>query len=290
MVLGHEATGIITEVGAKAVGFSVGDRVFVHHHVPCNNCELCRRQLYTLCETFKKTNYDPGGFCEYFAVSSRHLMDTLILPESVSFEEGTLIEPLACVIHAIRIADVKPNDRTVVIGAGSIGIMFGQVLKAYGIRDIVMYELDEWRMQKAKEITGIEVLKPGETLPESLAEYRKFSGAPGANKVFVVAKDLRAMSLGLELIGGGGTVLLFATPEASEYLPFYVSKAFFEQLSIRLSYSADHLDTREALALITSGKVNTEELITHRFSLEEVSKGILQTEGRGNALKCIVNI
>ena len=290
VILGHEATGVIEKIGSKVKGFCVGDRVFVHHHVACLKCEHCRGQNYTLCETFKTTNYRPGGFCECFAVSPFHLTDTLVLPDNVSFEEGTLIEPLACAVHAVRRTNVKPGDRVVIIGAGSVGIMFAQILKAYGVRDILMYETNEWRAEKAGKIAGIGVIKPCCDPRENKAVYRQATGFDGADKVFVVAKDIDAMSMGLELANGGAAVMLFATPRDDEYLPFYVSKAFFKELTVLLSYSADHLDTKEALALISSGKVDVKKLITHRYSLDEVSKGILQAAHRGEALKCIVNI
>lgn len=291
IILGHEATGVVEKTGSGVKDFSVGSRVFVHHHVPCMKCEYCRKQNYTLCKTFKTTNYRPGGFCEYIAVSPLHVdTDTLLLPDNVSFEEGTLIEPLACVVHAVRRTGVKPSDRTVIIGAGSIGVMFAQVLKAYGVRDMLIYETNDWRAKKAEEIAGVKAIKPSADSAESMEEYKKLTGFDGADKVFVVAKDLGAMSMGLELAHGGATVMLFATPADDEYLPFYVSKAFFKELTIKLSYSADHLDTREALALIAAGKIDVSRLITHRFSLDEVSKGILQAAGRGEALKCVVNI
>ena len=290
VILGHEATGVVEKTGSKVEGFRVGDRVFVHHHVPCMKCEYCGNQNYTLCQTFKKTNYRPGGFCEYFAVGALHMMDTHSLPDQVSFEEGTLIEPLACVVHAVRRTNAKPQDRVVVIGAGSIGIMFAQVLKAYGVRNILMYETNDWRAKKCEEITGVCTIKPCADPKENIATYKKLQGADGADKVFVVAKDIVAMSMGLDLAYGGATVMLFATPGDDEYLPFYVSKAFFKELTIKLSYSADHRDTKEALALIACGKVDAKKLITHRFSLDEVSKGILQAAGRGEALKCVVDM
>ena len=290
VVLGHEATGVIEKIGSKVEGFSVGDRVFVHHHVPCMKCDYCNNQNYTLCKTFKETNYRPGGFCEYFAASPRHTADTLILPDNVSFEEGTLIEPLACAVHAVRRTNVKPGDRVIIIGAGTIGIMFAQILKAYGVRNIFMYETNDWRAKKGEEITGVCIVKPCADPYENVAAYKKFTGFGGADKVFVVAKDINAMSMGLKLAHGGATIMLFATPRDDEYLPFYVSEAFFKELTVKLSYSADHLDTKEALELISSSKVDVKKLITHRFSLDEVSNGILQAAGRGEALKCIVDV
>jgi len=290
LVLGHEATGIVEKVGSNVEGFSVGDRVFVHHHIPCMKCEHCNNHNYTLCAVFKKTNYRPGGFCEYFAVSPLHMMDTLILPDNVSFEEGTLIEPLACAVHAIKRTNVRPGDRVAIIGAGSIGIMFAQILKAYGVRNIVMFEIDGWRAKMAEKITQNNVLKPSADIRENIDAYKMAAKSDGANKVFVMAKDINAMSMGLELAYGGATVMLFATPRDDEYLPLYVSKAFFKELTIMLSYSADHLDTREALELISSGRIEVKNLITHRFSLDEVSKGILLTAGRTKTLKCVVNV
>lgn len=289
IVLGHEVTGVVEEIGAGVSGFSVGDRVAAHHHVPCMHCEYCNNGDYTLCRTFKSSNYRPGGFCEYIALSSLHVkMDTLVLPDHISFAEGTLIEPLACVIHAVRKMAVKPDDRVVLVGAGTIGIMFIQVLQAYGVKDILVYETIAWRAEKARELTGVTVKPPLEDPLENAQEYFEQKGLKGADQVFVVAKDLRAMELGIEMVNPGGKVLLFATPANDEYLKFYVSKAFFKETTIKLSYSADHLDTREALRLISTHSILVKELITHTYLLSQVSEGIIQTASRGNALKCVV--
>lgn len=289
IILGHEVTGIVAEVGEGVKGFQKGDRIVAHHHVACMHCEYCNHGDYTLCQSFKKSNYRPGGFSEYIALSPQHVtMDTLLLPNSVSFDAGTLVEPLACVIHAIRKMNIKPDDRSVIVGTGSIGIMFAQVLKAYGVRNILAFETNDWRAEKARCVTQVEVLHPKEDAKDNAEAYRIKTGFMGADKVFVIAKDLRAMELGIAMANPGGTVMLFASPAKDEYLKFYVSEAFFKELTIKLSYSANHLDTREALALIEKKQVDSDSLITHRFSLENLSEGILQTASRGKALKCIV--
>lgn len=108
LTLGHEPTGVISEVGTNTKKFNVGDRVAVHHHVPCLICNHCRRGNFTMCSTFKTTHIHPGGFSEYFIASAAHVeRDVLLLPDHLSFEVGTLVEPLACVIHAIRQADIN---------------------------------------------------------------------------------------------------------------------------------------------------------------------------------------
>lgn len=133
LVLGHEPTGVIKEVGKNTKKFKVGDRVAVHHHVPCLICDHCRRGNFTMCSTFKTTHIQPGGFSEYFIASALHVeRDVLLLPDQLSFEVGTLIEPLACVIHAIRQADIKPGDKVVLIGTGAMGLMFIHALRSGG--------------------------------------------------------------------------------------------------------------------------------------------------------------
>lgn len=108
LTLGHEPTGIVDAIGPGVSSLKIGDRVVVHHHVPCLICDHCRRGNFTMCATFKKTHIQPGGFSEYFIASPLHVeRDTLVLPEHVSFEAGTLVEPLACVIHAIKKAGIK---------------------------------------------------------------------------------------------------------------------------------------------------------------------------------------
>ena len=291
VILGHEAVGIVTEAGEGVEEFKVGDRVFVHHHIPCMGCEQCRKGHYTLCAQFKKTHYQPGGFAEFFKASSEHVKkDTLKLPDHVSFEEASLIEPLACALHGIERADVKPSDRVAVIGTGTLGLMLIESLKAYGVSDIVAYEMIPWR-QKMAEQKGVLAARAADAdIEKELAKLQDEFGWNQFDKVFVMAKDIRAMETGFKLTGKGGKLLLFATPAPEEYLKFYVSEAFFKEMEVLLTYSANQNNTREALRLIASGMVNAKSYITHRFALNELDKAIAQTIGRGECLKCIIKV
>lgn len=291
LILGHEATGIVAKIGERVTHIKEGDRVFVHHHVPCLICEHCRRGNYTMCKSFRTTHLNPGGFAEYFSASELHVeRDTLVLPDNISFEAGTLIEPLACVIHGIKKAGVKPEDTIALIGAGVMGLMFIQVLMAFGIRRLVVYEVIPWRQKKALEFGAPIVLTPSQYPMEEAIRLQKVLSSEGADKVFVVAKDIHAMELGLHLANKGGTVVLFATPTPDEYLKINPCDAFFRELTIMTSYSANYLDTRLALDLLASGCINAGDLITHRFPLEKLSDAILQTAGRGESLKCIITM
>lgn len=291
LVLGHEPTGAVEKVGPGVEKFKPGDRVFVHHHVACLHCEYCRKGNFTMCKEYRPTNLFPGGFSEYFIASSAHVeRDTLKLPSSVSFEHGTLIEPLACVVHAVRKAKVKPGDSVALIGTGAMGLMFIDVLKAYGVRRLVVYEIDPWRAAKAKEIGAPEVWTPGRDPQLEGQKLREYLHSEGADIVFVAAKDIAAIEMGLSLANKGGTVLFFATPSPDEFVKLYPSRVFFAEQTITASYSADHIDTRLALELLASGSIHADTVITHQFPLEELSSAILQTASRGECLKSIIKI
>jgi len=242
-----------------------------------------------MCSTFRKTHIQPGGFSEYFTASALHVeRDTLILPNHVSFEAGTLVEPLACVIHAIRKAGIKAGDSVALIGTGTMGLMFIECLRYWGVRDLVVYEVLDWRIKKAKEFGAKEVLIP-ENDPEKEAE--RLCGilkSDGADKVIIAAKDIKAMNLGLRLANKGGTVIFFATPQPNEFVELYPSYIFFNEITVTSTYSADHLDTRMALKLIANGDVSAEKIISHKYPLEKLSDAILQTVSRNESLKCVI--
>ena len=243
VVLGHQAVGYVDEVGEGVEDFKVGDRIFVHHHIACMSCEQCRKGHYTLCKQFKKTNYKPGGFAQYLKASSEHVKkDTIKIPDNVSFEEASLIEPLACALHGIERLDVKPSDKIAVIGTGTIGLMLIESLKAYGVSDIVAYEMIPWRQKVAKEKGALDVRVAADDIEKELEILEEEFGWNQFDKVCVMAKDVRAMETGFKLTGKGGKLLLFATPAPEEYL----------------------------------------------IALNELDKGIAQTIGRGECLKCIV--
>ncbi len=289
LTLGHEAVGVVEEIGNKIHNLKVGDRVAVHHHIPCLVCEHCRRGNFTMCEVFRKTHIHPGGFSEYFTASAAHAeRDTLILPENVSFKAGTLVEPLACIIHAIQKAGVKAGDSVALIGTGTMGLMFIQCLQYWGVRKLVVYEMLDWRINKAMEFGAQNVWKPGNDPQVELEKVKDLFQSDGADKVFIAAKDISAMELGMNLVNKGGTVMFFATPKPEESIEIFPSHIFFNEITITSTYSANHLDTRMALDLIASGDVWAEKIVSHCYPIEKLSEAILQTVSRRESLKCVV--
>lgn len=290
LTLGHEPSGVIEAVGSEITNLKVGDRVAVHHHVPCLTCEHCRKGNFTMCTTFRKTHVHPGGFSEYFTASALHAeRDTLILPDHVSFEAGTLVEPLACVIHAIKKANIQAGDSVALIGTGTMGLMFIQCLLYWGVRKLAVYELLDWRIKKAKEFGAPNVLIPDKDPEKESERIKQLFASDGADKVIIAAKDISAMKLGMQLVNKGGTVLFFATPKPEESVDLFPSYIFFNEITLTSTYSANHLDTRMALEMIANGDVSADKLISHRYPVEKLSEAILQTASRHENLKCVID-
>ena len=148
LVLGHEIAGVVEKVGKNVSRFKQGDRVFVSHHVPCNTCRYCLAGMHSLCDTLRTTNFDPGGFSQYIRVPPINVdRGTFILPDPVSFDEGSFVEPLACVLRGLRLAGFKPAMRVLVLGSGISGLLHIKALRALGAGRIVATDVTDFRLE-----------------------------------------------------------------------------------------------------------------------------------------------
>ncbi|MEM0008314.1 MAG: zinc-dependent dehydrogenase [Candidatus Bathyarchaeia archaeon] len=287
LVLGHEPSGVIVEKGKNVKNFDVGDRVFVHHHVACLKCHYCQHGDYTLCEQFHKTNIVPGGFAEYFKVPAPNLqLDTLKIPESLSFEEATLIEPVGCCVRAIKKCGIQKDDTIAVIGAGTTGIIHTALAKIYGAGKVIVSDLVDFRLKIAERFGADVVVNPSN---EDLATVmRKETDGKGVDLAIVTAPSLEAYKAGLSVCRKGGKLCVFAPTDPGKILEVSPKQLFFNELRIIPSYSTSHVETREALELIKSGKIRVRDLITHRFPLEETAKAFKTALEDKESLKVIV--
>jgi phosphoglycerate dehydrogenase-like enzyme len=182
IVLGHEPTGIVEEVGMGVSQFKPGDGVFIHHHVACMSCHYCRRGYYTMCEKFTQTHIYPCGFAEYVRVPADNVEhDVHLLPDSVSLEEGTLIEPLACVVKGIKLAGIQPGDTVAVVGSGFMGLGFIQLARVWGAGKIVAYDLSDWRLERALELGADAAFNSSRV--DGLEALREINQGRGADSV-----------------------------------------------------------------------------------------------------------
>jgi L-iditol 2-dehydrogenase len=285
-VLGHEPAGVVAELGEDVTQFDVGDRVFVHHHVPCFTCHYCLRGHHTLCRTFKATHIDPGGFAEYIRVPALNVeRDVLKLPPDIRFDQATLIEPVATCIRSIERARIQTGDTVVVIGAGVTGLIHVQLARISGAGMVVATDFVPFRLEMARQLGADFAI---DARADVLAALRGLNDGRGADVVIVTAGSIQAMEQGMALAGGGATVLLFAPSPPEATLPVSPHRLLFSEITVTASYSCAPTETRQALRLIQGGRIETNALITHRFDLTEVGEAIHLAAQAGESLKVVI--
>jgi L-iditol 2-dehydrogenase len=285
-VLGHEPAGVVVELGEGVTQFEVGDRVFVHHHVPCFTCHYCLRGYPTLCKTFKATHIDPGGFAEYIRVPALNVeRDVLKLSPDLPFDQATLIEPVATCIRSIERAHIQAGDTVVVIGAGVTGLIHVQLARISGAGMVVATDFVPFRLEMARQL-GADFAIDGRE--DVLTALRGLNEGRGADAVIVTAGSIQAMEQGMALAGGGATVLLFAPSPPEATLPMNPHRLLFSEITITASYSCSPAETRQALRLIQGGRIGTKALITHRFDLTGVGEAIHLAAQAGESLKVVI--
>ena len=283
VVLGHEPVGTVVDAGAGAP-VAVGTRVFVHHHVPCMVCALCRRGRHTLCETFRATRIDPGGFAEYIRVPAENVrLDVLEIPDGMSDATATLIEPLACILRGQRWAGVVPGSRVAVVGAGSMGLLEISAATAAGAECVVALEPRADRRALARVFGAVAPDEP------SAGSAREALGGEWADAVFVCTHDHPGIQMALEIAGPGSVVQLFAPTEPGELVPLDLGAIFFREVTIQSTYSAGPGDTRDARDLLMAGGVATDRIISHRVPLASIDEAFRLARS-GEAVKVVVEM
>lgn len=287
LVLGHEPTGVIVEAGKNVKDFSVGDRVFAHHHVADLTCYYCKHGDYTLCPQFAQTHLEPGGFAEYFKVPALNLrVDTLKLPDSLSFEEATLIEPVGCCIRAQNKVGIQKGDVVAVVGAGPSGIIHAMLAKIAGASRVIVTDLVDYRLKMAEQLgADLAINSQKENVHEKV---RSATENRGADIVIVTAPNAKAVEDSVQMVRRGGRILLFAPTQPDQYARLSPHRLFFSEITVVPSYSVSHIETRQALQLISSGTLKAKELISHRFPLSQTQEAF-QTAAKGKeCLKIMV--
>lgn len=285
LVLGHEIAGEVAETGEGVERFKKGDRVFVSHHVPCNECRYCLSGHHTACETLHTTNIYPGGFAEFIRVPRINVeRGVYLIPEIVSFEEATMIEPLACTIRGQRLAGVKPKDSVLVIGSGVAGLLHVKLARALGAGKIIATDVNDYRLQMAKKFGADYVIHAHENLPSRLKELT----GTLADRVIVCTGATSAFTQALQSVDRGGAVLFFAPAQQGVTIPVPVAELWRNEIMLLTSYGAAPNDLEAALELIRARKVSVRDLITHRLPLEEAALGFRLAAEAKESLKVVL--
>lgn len=286
LVLGHEATGVIDKVGAKVKKVKVGDRVFVSHHVPCNQCRYCKRGYHTACHTLHTTNYYPGGFSQYIRIPKINLDYGIYrLPDKMTFEEGTFIEPLACVCRGQRLSRLQKDDSVLIIGSGIAGILHVQLAKFKGVKKIVVSDINPFRLELAKKFGATDTINAKENVPSKLKEV---NDGHLADQVIVCTGATSASLSALECVDNGGTILFFAVPDPTVKLPVPINQFWRNEITMQTSYGAAPNDLEESLKVLATKKLNIKDMITHKLPLTKAQEGFRLMAEAGQSLKVIL--
>lgn len=256
-VLGHEIVGIIEEIDSETA-FKVNDKIVSSHHIPCFECTYCKHGNFSMCKHFKETNIIPGGFSEKIYLSEEHLKNVAhTVPEGISDEEISFYEPLGCCIRAIKRCNLINNDKILVVGLGSIGLIMAEGLKAYGYK-VFGCDLIEERINLASS-RGIESFNSRDLERFDKIIKEKTEGY-GVDAVFMTSGADKAIDVALKTVKQGGKILVFSSTPLSNGYPN--NDIYYKELTVLGSYSPSPNDLKESFDLITSGRVNVKNLTT----------------------------
>lgn len=287
LVLGHEPVGEIVEVGAEVTHLEPGDRVFVHHHAPCLACRACRRGEFVQCPTWRSSRIVPGGMAEYFLIPEVNLFgDTLALPDTVSNEDGALVEPTACVVKSLTRAGRVADASILIIGLGVMGQLHVLLAKHLGARAVIGADLVAARCERARQL-GADAVIDASAAPVA-TQLSEVTDGDGAEIVIVGPATVEALEIGLACVANGGTVVQFmgTPPEARLYLS--TSDLYFREIRLIPSYSCGPLETRAALGYIADQVVSARHVVTHRFPLVAAKEAYRVAAEDKSALKTLV--
>ncbi|MDX1950722.1 MAG: alcohol dehydrogenase catalytic domain-containing protein [Verrucomicrobiota bacterium] len=291
-IYGHETAGIVVKTGAAVQGFEAGERVGLHHHVPCMKCHACRHRAFSQCPGYKQTGVTAGfeaaggGYAEYVRVMSFCLPGVVKIPRKNSFIEGAMLEPVNTVLKGVRMLHLQPGDRVLVAGAGPIGLLFTQLLSLFGVI-VFVTDLLENRLLLARRFGAREgwLADRAET-GEKIREATKGLGLDAA--VIAVPSDA-AVKQAQELLRGGGELLLFAHTKRGMETSMDLSSICVDEKQLIGSYSSDFTLQKEVARLVFSRKLDVAKLVTHEFELADTAKAIaLAAAPTPESLKVVV--
>ena len=287
LVLGHEITGEVVEVGEGVKDFKAGDRVFSSHHVPCGKCRYCLAGHQSVCDLLRTTHFDPGGFAEYIRVPKINVeLGTLRIPDTMTFDEGSFIEPCACVVRAQRFAGVGTGQTVLVIGSGISGLLHIQLARARGAARIIATDISDYRLQAALRFGADATIHGAQDVPVRL---RDLNDGRLADRVIVCTGAMPAIQQAVKSVDRGGTLLFFAPTAAGIDVPIPLFDFWRDEINVVTSYAGSADDLKESLELIRDHKVRVADMVTHRLSLAEAGLGFQLTASGQDSIKVILD-
>lgn len=287
LVLGHEVAGEIVKVGKSVNNFKEGDRIVTTHHVPCNSCYYCLTDRHTVCPSIKSTHFDPGGFSEYLRIPEVNVeKGTFLLDETVSYDEGSFVEPLGCVVRGQRVAGFEPGMSVAVIGSGITGILNLQYAISQGSSYTCAIDINEYKLNSALKFGADDAFYSNDN--ELIEKIIQRNGRL-IDFVIVCTGVDPAIKQAIKLADKGGTILYFAPSEPDYEFKTNFNELWWSGVKIISSYAAAPADLRMALKLIQYKRVNVSDMVTHKLPLSEIEKGFKMVGESTESLKIIIN-
>ncbi|UOZ04259.1 zinc-dependent dehydrogenase [Amycolatopsis sp. WQ 127309] len=289
-VIGHEIAGEVVETGANVSGWESGDRVQVIAAIPCGECKQCLKGLQQVCPNQLSMGYHfDGGFAEYMIVPKQVLKVDGVnrIPEGVSYAEASVAEPLACVLNGQSFAQVGEGDVVVVVGAGPIGCLHVRLARAKGASAVYLVELNRGRLDMAAELVKPDAAICGAE-EDPVAKVLELTGGDGADVVITAAAAGKAQEDALKMTARRGRISFFGgLPKDNPIIACDSNLVHYRELTIYGANGSSPEHNRQALELISSGKVPVDDLITHHLPLSDVLKAI-DIVSSGEAIKVTI--
>ena len=282
LVQGHEIGAVVVEPGSGVKKFKAGDRVFIAPKVACQQCDYCRHGHHPVCSNVKDRL--PGGFAEYILVPEALVeKGTYPLPDRMTYEQSTFIEPLACVIRAQRLAGIVRDQAVLILGCGMSGLLHIKLAKAKGCT-ITATDVNDLRLALAKKFGAGITLKATNAVADRLVA----ENGRKADAVIVCTSALAAIDQAWKCVDKGGVVVFFAVPEPGKQVTLPINEFWTKEVRILTSYYCGPDDITAAMEMLASGAITIEDLITHRLPLAETAKGFKLVLDGQESIKVII--
>ena len=287
--LGHEIIGTIEKITTnfdKDI-FQCGTRVFVHHHASCKKCYYCIHGNETLCENFVDSIY-PCGISEKIVIPKWIIETNSIfkLPDTLSPEEGIMIEPLACCLRGWNKVKIKKGDTVVIFGIGPIGMINALLGKMYGAGKIYCIDINEYRLGYCKTLKiGI----PLDSRKNDIINKFGLSNNEYVDLIIIATADLSVLKDAVKIIRPGGIILIFGEPQMGNKINLCISEIYSKEISFITTYAASNKEINKAIELVNKKIIDVKKLVSHKFTLEESNKAIERVYLKKDTLKVMIN-
>jgi len=286
LIPGHEFVGEIAAVGKGVIDFQVGDRVCADNTELCGHCYYCRRNQPLYCENFYSLGVNgPGGFAEYVVVNH----DKVFALGDLHYDQGVMVEPTACAVHGLDVIDVQPGDDVLMFGTGPTGLILAQLLKHAGAANLVVVASDERKLELAKDLGADRTIKM-DRRDYSLHEEKLHSQFPKGFDIVIDATGAKDVIQHMPAFAKkGAKIVIYGVASHNDQITISPYEVFQKELKIMGSFAQTHCFNR-AISFIRNGIVKTEQLITHRFPMEEFGKAIEQVESGKGHIKVVIDV